>query len=56
LPILGPTGEPIPHWESIAVDLADYGVPVEIVEHTDAEAVLEASARSWERRLHATAA
>jgi hypothetical protein len=56
LPILGPTGRPIPDWERIAVDLADYGVPVEIVEHTDAESVLETSAGAWQRRLDRRAA
>jgi hypothetical protein len=56
LPILGPAGDRIPEWERIAVDLGDYGVPVEIVEHVEAEAVLAASARSWERQLLAAAA
>ena len=56
LPILGPSGQRIPQWEQIAVDLADYGVPVELVEHADAESVLASSEASWHRHAPRRAA
>jgi hypothetical protein len=49
LPILGPSGQALERWQEIALDLADYGVPVDTVECTDAESLLRASMRQWER-------
>ena len=39
--------EPIPAWEQIAADLADYGVPIEVLDYGDSQHVLGVL-RAWE--------